>query len=512
MPNVIVSVNNTETTVVRPAIESIVKALQTNTDMGDGTVVIPDQNGNIKIPNSFITGKTTHASEVSPNTYMTLKASVSNDPLANHNPKPLSNQHRPIFLTSPPTKFSIHPVYVTKKLDIGVEYVSISKERVESWYNDITLAVNDSTRINLHKIDYTYILPPKVYGLMQEVYSIMSKAGVVDTTMLEFIQANSTGKLTTLSSSTNSNYNLAVTETQTRIVGRFEFDTIPDKFEKDSETGKYSIGFNYTVSFEVPVSVRLDYPPVICNTVLPAKYILPKTNVINNETYSSNDKTALNSIESHKMDKYRSFRDNIIIAPTWDDKTPEYKIKGLIPICSLLSVIDFSAPRHILNLRDLGDLEIDVDLLDWFSSGEHEHLTTLYGSPYNVSVYKDDLRLDHTTINVDSELNVTTTFDMGKCNTYRVVFSIVFDISKLTQIATNRLLESADMTALYMVTLNNDYKHNKEFIDTLATKNITLHALTTVFRNYTNKYKGEVNDLYSGRKTVMTSLIVSRSI
>jgi hypothetical protein len=365
------------------------------------------------------------------------------------------HENRPIIYDRS-TGLEIRPVYVDTDVEITIEYKSISKTDIWNWENSIRVKLSQHMDMLLHDVKYDYLMPDPVGNLIKEVYDKSESVDGYGIDFQEYLTRHSDGRLRWISDQAKKHFDITVEETQSRIVGTFDFSPIPDKPEYDSESSKWVMTFVYKFKYQKPLQLHCTYPIVVHNQLLPPKYTLYTTTDYYKDNY--------NGLRSSSMDASKLFEMQLstyIVKPGYFIRLPKFDSwEAPEPnpytawIFSALSLINEDDKRTLLNLRELGDIELDPDVLDWIRDSELPYITKLYTSFLHIGIYDEEMMYDHEAFFVDSDLNVKSVNDLDLRKTYRVVLSIVTDTSVVSKEAVKRLLDTIGNNTGYYDNIN----------------------------------------------------------
>ena len=166
----------------------------------------------------------------------------------------------------------VFPIYVKSDVTIEFNYFTPSKTEANRIRDDIRIRLSQTRNIGLHDIEYDILIPEIVEDFIADIYTLKNR--LVPQPLEQYFRDHSTKRMHLITDMANANNTkLAVYEKQVRIVGLFDFSSMPEKVEADNENGNYKVSFTYKLSFDVPRALGLRYPVMVCNKLLPAKYI-----------------------------------------------------------------------------------------------------------------------------------------------------------------------------------------------------------------------------------------------
>jgi len=70
---------------------------------------------------------------------------------------------------------SVYPIYVTTDTTIEFTYYTASKAEATRIRDEIRVRLSQTRNINIHDIEYSYILPPQVEDFIADVYDLKQR-------------------------------------------------------------------------------------------------------------------------------------------------------------------------------------------------------------------------------------------------------------------------------------------------------------------------------------------------
>jgi hypothetical protein len=145
----------------------------------------------------------------------------------------------------------------------------------------------------------------------------------------------------------------------------------------------------------------------------------------------SQSQHAFSMFETYKISGYYCHQDAYIQIPPFDDFVYRTVPKATATVVIGLLQLEKPGPQVMLNLGDIGDDQIDEDILQFLREVEYPWLNKPYESFFAVNLFREQDLVRSSTIEVDNQLNVFCNEDMSVRKNYRVRFSIVVDPSLL---------------------------------------------------------------------------------
>jgi len=373
----------------------------------------------------------------------------------------------PIFIDND-IKVSIYPIYVKSDIVIDFTYITPSQSEANRVRDDIRIRLSQTRNIQLHNVEYDILLPSTAEQFIVDVYDLKNR--LMPISLDEYFKIHSTNRVVLITDMSNeSNIQIGIHEKQIRVPGVFDFNSLPDKIEVDSETGTYSFKFSYKLSLDLPKAVVMRYPIMVCNRPMPSKYlqfiedfkIACRDEIKDDINYTFYSLYSLSYFESHRQLENRVDTNLPINIPLFDEFNVKEGHKGYNIIVSFLTDIDETDKRTLLNLTQLDEYEFDNTLLNFVLQGEKDFMCKPYMSFFFLGLYQDDRHFDNNVLEVLSDGTVRSLVDLDLIKETRVTLSIITDISMLDYRAIDRLINNLDVLMIFLYEYITVFNNNK---------------------------------------------------
>lgn len=444
MPNISFTVPETHISVTRPIVLEIVKQVCEITKISrDIPIYFPDE-----VEAVAQKGSTLSDTNVKDNTRLTYDSNIQIVVKEAYNEGMIlstmvtKTENPPVFLDND-SLVLIRPVYSSTDVEISFKYSSNSKTNAERWVDDIRMRTSMMREINLHKVSYHYPLPDTFIKILAEIYKLRENDEFepYNQSFSEYIQTYSSTRLTSVANQVGNNVSLAISETQTRIQGLFDFDIAPEKSTRDGQSTNWVANFVYKFRYDKPISVNMTYPVMISNQVIPITIVPapPSIDYDNDKLSFSQSLNDLHKFEKNEIVNQYYLPAGLVKIPSFDEFIPSSTHTKIEMILTLLCSVDPSDRRMLFNLNDLDQFELDEDVLNFIKDVEWRYLSKPYMSILNLSVFRNFNLASHNQLQVSSNLDVKTTWDMSYRTPHRVALGLCIDITLLPNEALRRL-------------------------------------------------------------------------
>jgi len=378
----------------------------------------------------------------------------------------------PIFLDRD-IDVSVYPIYIKSDINIEFNYITPSKIEANRIRDDIRIRLSQTRNIDIHEVEYDILIPEVVEDFISDVYDLKNR--LVPDTLEDYFREHSTPRIYPITDMSNiNNTKLAIKEKQVRILGLFDFNSMPEKLEVDNENNNYKFSFIYKLSLEIPRAIALRYPVMICNKLLPNKYIqfledsklYSKEELNKVEGYLSGSTYFLSNFEAHRQLEYKTDIHLPVNVPIFDEFTLRYGHKGYGILASFLVEVNEVDKKSLFNLKDIYPYELPDFLIKFISDGELNYITNPYSSFIYIGLHQDCRFFDANILEIDSDLNIKSSKELSLFKPVRVTLSYCIDISMLNEKVIERLKLRPDMLIFFLkeyVTTMNNFRTEAKF-------------------------------------------------
>lgn len=362
----------------------------------------------------------------------------------------------PIF-HDPTISVDVAPIYIQTDVDVEFTYITPSLSEANRIRDDIRLRLSQTRNISHHQVEYSIIIPEVVEDFITDIHKLKNRLYPQD--LSEYFLKHSTNRLHTITDLSNkTNTRLAIQEKQTRVLGFFNFNSMPDKVNKEQENSTYKLTFNYTFSLSVPKAIAMRYPVMICNQVLPAKYVefieQHKINLMReyktNHNYIGNSLANLSHFEAHRQLEDRVNINVPINIPLFDDFALRQAHKGYGILVSFLPQVSEVDNKTLLNLRDIDPYYIPEKLLNCIQQDEIKHMTTPYSSFMYLGLHQEGKHYDNLVLTLQEDFTIVSKVPLDLRKPVRVTLGMCIDITSLIPGVTDRILYNKCLLLIFI--------------------------------------------------------------
>lgn len=338
--------------------------------------------------------------------------------------------------------FAVWPIYSKTDFLVSFKYHTVSKTEADRWTSDIRMRITQMRDTPLHFIDYHYGLPKPIWELIEAIYTHKARLMNPVPTIEEYVRFFATSRLSLASDQSNKTYDFVISERQSRIIGQFDFSPLPEKVERQGDSGGWLCSFNYKFSIMKPDGIGARYPISVYNRLLDDRYIAfrdQKEDPLKRIYTQTQSMTAMSMFESDRM-----LLDHVNIyipfqIPTYDEFITKKGPAGYGSVLSVLLELDELDTQDILNINDLDPYVFDEDILEFMRESEYPFMHHAYRSVFYTGLYQDYQYYSDRVLNIDSALNIRSDISLNPKRLYHLLFSLIIDVDYLHPDAWARL-------------------------------------------------------------------------
>ena len=461
MPKLVFTNPGVQDSVTRPVVLDVIRQLLKWTGLPrDTQIQFPGENGKVPQPGSTITAEE-EFNFFNTHTQWTIEVEerAQEDRGLSMAVFQEENVH---VLWDGDTRVYLKPAYSATDVIITIRHRATDKDRMTRWREEMRTRVAMGREARVHDVKYSYLIPLEYIPILEEIHRMREAVAPYGEDFEAYMARYTSTKVRKLSTLAGTELVWGVAEAQARILGYFDFELIPDKGDKGSEDSTSSTSVTYTFKYDKPVASVLEYPLMVHNQLMIKKYrptALPPRIEDNKLSYSLSSR-ALASWESYRASEGLGHQG--IGIPEFDEFMPA---KGSVPIDTIrlvtgLTGIDPENPRDLLQLDQLGDHDIDPDVLV-FMRGEGAAMVRHGASLVHVSVYRHEYLMSPSDFTITPELMVRLNEPANLRDVYHVRVSL-YERPRLLPIqARERMRRHCTATRKILYALNPDLeKHN----------------------------------------------------
>jgi hypothetical protein len=489
MPNISLTLHETQQSVTRPVIFDIINQVQAITKIDTSTkVFFPGDQGKMQTPGSSIEPDAERYAIFNSDRYNFIEVEEDYDKNTLGSTAVTRREHIRVYEDAKLQTY-IAPVYATSEVTINFKYRCPSKSEALRWRDDIRMRVSSLRDLNMHNITYHYLLPTEFLVVLTAIHENREATDGYEQTFDEYVTAYSTDRLTLISGITGQDARLAISETQTRIIGLYTFDGIPDKPEHEEDNGNWTSSFSYKFTYEKPIACNMKYPVMVHNKLLPEYLVSFTDKAYDIDRVSKSYTTSLYALSGFEYDTIMNskMKPNFTLKiPAFDDFYTDQFVKATGTILMALSEVD-TDKRTLLNLNELGDIILDTDILQFILESEVPYIAIPYQSIISVSLYRNEYLTSGSSLVCTDTLDIKATSDLNLRNQHRVRLALVTDISLLSREALLRLMKYPKALVKIIAAINELLRQHPDLLKLIGKSSISINDFNVIYWLLTGK-------------------------
>lgn len=327
----------------------------------------------------------------------------------------------------------LKPSYAHTNFTINFEFRAKDKTLAMRWRDEMKSRVAMLRDLFLHDVKYHYGIPEVFIPVLQELYRMREAVAPYGEDWLTYFTNHASTRVGQIASLSGNKTLWVVSETQTRVQGRFTFEDAPERGEKNAEGETWNISFSYKFELEKPIACALEYPLVVHNQVVAANFRPTKSDLPQRpEDVAKSRPLSLLGFAAFETGRWTSDRRTPttpgLAIPDYDEFLPRGIPSRSMRLFTALTTIDTAPagdPKLLMDLTVLSkNYKLDAGLLAYMQQIS-PWLNVPGRTPLLVSVYQNENLLSgyHVSVAPDLKVYLVDTPDLRQ--TYHVRLSLM---------------------------------------------------------------------------------------
>lgn len=343
----------------------------------------------------------------------------------------------------------IRPIKQMVDVTLNFKLRFSEKAAAMRWRDDIAAKSALMRHQQYHRVVYSFPVIPKVMEFLFDMHSIIKEHDTDEPTdFAEWFYKYSDERTTTLTNPGATEQMVVVPETQTRVMGWYDWSGIPDKPNWDNEKSTWEISWSYMFTYDKVISFSLYYELMVRQQIIQDRWIpeVPQDLYREAELFM-NDQQFLADHQTPDFQMWPGiYLNRVPLIDTWYPSTAaRIELRNYRPLFIALAAISDEDPRTIADLNNLdgeGTLAFNPEFQAILEQ-EREFVTQPHKSLLNISIFSDDNIALPEQQTIDENLMLKATMDLSSRPTYRVVVSVAKNISDLDRDTQDRIMNNA---------------------------------------------------------------------
>lgn len=441
MPKVALTVPETYESITRPVVNEVTQELLRILGMPENTPVQYPGPSGMALQNGTPLSPDASTPNFNANNLVVVSASEEDNAAAVLSTAVYQNENRAIFADSD-LGVGIRPIYSSTEVTLSFRFRFQDQTSALRWRDDMRIRYGMGRVENLHEITYHYSLPPSYLVILTEIHAMRERVAGLGEDLKGWFSRCFTERKTGLTNQVGTAALLAITETQDAVLGWFDFTTAPPAPER-GDNGTWTAGFDYRFTYDKVIALHMYYPLMIHNQVVGPKF-RPEGPAYQLASHKRSPSFSRNNFD-YFQNKYPGWKDPLdgVPVPIFDDWLPENVIPFTSSLLRFMLFVDEADPKAILNLLDIGDYYLEPKIIPYLKNNAR-WLHQPYEAALHVGLYQKTQYLGHGAAVVDRQLNVSARNDQSLRLPYHLRFSVVNDLTVLSERAKEALRKDGD--------------------------------------------------------------------
>lgn len=340
----------------------------------------------------------------------------------------------------------LRPVKQMTEIEIQFSLRFHSKTEAMRWRDDIHGRSARFHHKNYHRVTYSYPIPPIYMNFLYDMHQLIKVSDPTEEQdFADYFFKFADERTSTLTNLSGADHMVVVPETQVRVLGWWNFDEVVDKPVHDKDANTWTISWSYTFLYDKVIECALFHELVVRQEPIPAKWFPEEPYDLDQEKQLAGSNS--NMLAEHHMPDFEKrggiYHNRSPVTDTWFPiGACRQDLRNYTPIFIILTTLLPDNNRLVLNLKEMGDFELSPASLALIQK-EHMWVTTVGESIFNVSIFgNESIALPEQQF-LDADLNLQTHADLNRTPVYRVVISVIKDLSLLSNPAIDRAKDNA---------------------------------------------------------------------
>lgn len=498
MPLVSTTLSNIEQSVIRPTVLDIVKQVKEWTQIHKDTpIFIKNSDGQLINPGTTIDeyGDRDMRSESLRRLVVTINEKIAEDQQVTDI---MGRKGNIPVLFDDKLDFWMAPISDSTAIDLELEFTTRSKEEARRWVDDVSIRYRQGRYTLDHHVKFGYTLPFAAWRLFREIWQKREANAGYGETLEEYLAGCSTNRLVPISNETGTVTQMAVAEHQHQIQGFFNFTNDVSKAEHSVENGTWTVRFTYSFVFQKPIGLDMHYPIAIHQQLISEDFVSQEGIRPEVDDYAhlrTQWQWGHKPMEKHELMRIMKPRTPYIRLPYFDTFSTSYCFPGTAAYAVVLTLHQ-GGDRHAFNLKEMTDIEIDPDILDFLKT-EYVHIGKPGKSVFHFDVYRGGSLCSLPGVEVTADLDVNIVQPIDERKTYHVRCAVYTDMSMVDREAIDRIMAHPKAFTKWLAAVNELLRYDSSFQKMGDQRRIEPWQFSYLYEAVMGQ---SIGNIYTGRK------------
>ena len=339
------------------------------------------------------------------------------------------------------------PLYSPYVTTLNLRFRCQSQVALDTWARE--LSIRDKLKPLSYQIDlqYNYAIPITLSEYIKHIWELREAQGGYGDTEDEYIELIRQTPLVKRYNRSGGYFTTVINELQKNVIGDFTSEFMYN--EKAKDQGIYEMEATFTFRHEKPVGFVVDFPFIVHNQLIDAKYIdkwiqYKDTSAVEEDRALSNRVLEATPVDGNKKNRFDDGVPRTIEFDDWYPKEPYPNTRTLllVPI-----MVDPDDPHAVFNLdTDITDDLLNENIKNYMKKYPEQTHKYLDG-PYFIELFGIDHEQHHLSFTLDNSLEMRSdVLPMDIRTRYYLRISVITDHVSLPNSVIRNFLKSKEDT------------------------------------------------------------------
>ena len=437
MPNVTLPIDEGYQSILRPVVTDIVKSIMEFTGLPTTIQVrYPGMTGALANTGTTINDSETKIEfQGNDQMFVEVNAVPKEERMLS---TPTYHNENPNVFYDPALGVYMQPVFTVTDVTLSLRINLQSRSQALRWLREMKYKVSMGRVESMHVVNYSYPIPVEFLVILKHLSDLKESKAGYNETLKDWLNKCMTPRRVVTTDLSGQNKTLVIGERQAGVLGAFDFTASPPPPEKNGETGGWTVGFDYTFTYDEVTGVNFKYPLVVHNQLIDGRFF---------------DETKAYSLQSHN--RYASLSRNLfgdfaalnlaphelmdgVQIPAFDEWAPPRMRNGTSSLLRVLYSFDDTVNKDLFQLTSIPDYQFTTPTINYMLS-ELDRMTSFGNSMIYITAHADQKQLPDGSLTVRPDGSLVFVGDIDLRKTYHIRVALVWDLSLLTTEAKDRL-------------------------------------------------------------------------
>lgn len=349
----------------------------------------------------------------------------------------------------------LKPIYQRVVVTVDVKITGNDKTSVTTWLTRLKRKHAMGAAEQVHYVNYHYPIPLWMINALARMHDMREAVAGLGENFAEWLKRCFADKYSVVFNQAGNNPQFVIRETQTAVLGWFDFNANPPKADRESEAGTWTAGFTYTFCYDRVESLVMIYPLMIHNQILDNAYyndvkpmeiedIIAEAGLIttaySNFTFQHRGANAFTAIEG-------------IPVPPFDDWLPHSVQPSTTNVLRLMLQTNPTSPKEIICLDNMGAYAFRPSALRYLRD-VHQDLPHVYDAAFHIQLHRGYDPQPESWLMVTPDLNVYSLYDLYLTKPYHLTVNALNDLTKLSAAKLAVLARHGEFALMLLIALD----------------------------------------------------------